>query len=198
MWKEKKLLKSSSVLNKFAISTFSFVMSVRSIERLIISSYVFTRTDDFVKKMSLFCDKNEISKTSFIDSSRFKKSFENWSNIDVFKFTNSFFFINVFFLMNVFFFTNVFFITSSYEKSVFCLWEKFSSVNELILILSLNIIRRRSRHRCWCFIRSLLFFDRSSHLKQASSEILLIEYWIEDLIDECWWDLENSKFFFSY
>jgi hypothetical protein len=192
LWKEKKLLKSSSMLNEFAFSAFSFVMSVISTERLIISSYVFTRTDDFVKKMSLFCDKNEISETSFIDSSWFKRSFENWSNIDVFEFTNSSFFINVFF------FTNASFITSSYKKSVFYLWEEFSFENDLILILNLSSIRRRYRHRCWCLVRSLLFFDRSSHLEQASFDILLIEYLIEDLIDECWWDLENSRFFSSY
>jgi hypothetical protein len=71
-------------------------------------------------------------------------------------------------------------------------------VNELILILSLNKIRRQFRHRCWCFIRSLLFFDRSSHLEQSSFDTLLIKYLIENLINECWWDLENSRFFFSY
>jgi hypothetical protein len=71
-------------------------------------------------------------------------------------------------------------------------------VNELILILNLNRIRRRSRHRCWCLVQSLLFFDRSSHLKQASFDILIIEYLIEDLIDECWRDLKSSRFFFSY
>jgi hypothetical protein len=68
----------------------------------------------------------------------------------------------------------------------------------LILILSLNKIRRRSRHRCWCFVRSLLLFNRNSHLKTASFDILIIEYLIEDLIDECWRNLESSRFFFSY